>query len=145
MRHSGDTAGKAARASLPQQPGARVQCWVDAPVPSDMEQAEWEVFVRVQASVRGLSPAQPFVFRVEGRCPKMPWHVVTGVMRRPVNTTGTTDTLPQQRVLFSGDVVYVDRLLGVILVSQTRPGPGSPLSRRSSAWPRSAVCPGTAG
>ncbi len=29
--------------------------------------------------------------------------------------------LPQQRVLFSGDVVYVDRLLGVIPVSQTRP------------------------
>jgi glyoxylase-like metal-dependent hydrolase (beta-lactamase superfamily II) len=29
--------------------------------------------------------------------------------------------LPQSRVLFSGDVVYVDRLLGVIPVSQTRP------------------------
>lgn len=29
--------------------------------------------------------------------------------------------LPQQRVAFSGDVVYVDRLLGVIPVSQTRP------------------------
>ncbi len=29
--------------------------------------------------------------------------------------------LPQQRVLFSGDVVYVDRLLGVIPVSQTKP------------------------
>ena len=29
--------------------------------------------------------------------------------------------LPRQRVLFSGDVVYVDRLLGVIPVSQTRP------------------------
>jgi glyoxylase-like metal-dependent hydrolase (beta-lactamase superfamily II) len=28
--------------------------------------------------------------------------------------------LPQQRVLFSGDVVYVDRLLGVIPVSNTR-------------------------
>ena len=28
--------------------------------------------------------------------------------------------LPQQRVLFSGDVVYVDRLLGVLPVSQTR-------------------------
>ena len=29
--------------------------------------------------------------------------------------------LPQSRVLFSGDVVYVDRLLGVIPVSQTKP------------------------
>lgn len=29
--------------------------------------------------------------------------------------------LPRQRVLFSGDAVYVDRLLGVIPVSQTRP------------------------
>lgn len=29
--------------------------------------------------------------------------------------------LPQARVLFSGDVVYVDRLLGVIPVSQTKP------------------------
>ena len=29
--------------------------------------------------------------------------------------------LPQQRVLFSGDVVYVDRLLGVIPVSRTLP------------------------
>ncbi len=29
--------------------------------------------------------------------------------------------LPQQRVLFSGDVVYVDRLLGVIPVSRTKP------------------------
>lgn len=29
--------------------------------------------------------------------------------------------LPHSRVLFSGDVVYVDRLLGVIPVSQTRP------------------------
>jgi glyoxylase-like metal-dependent hydrolase (beta-lactamase superfamily II) len=29
--------------------------------------------------------------------------------------------LPQQRVLFSGDVVYVDRLLGVIPVSATKP------------------------
>lgn len=28
--------------------------------------------------------------------------------------------LPQQRILFSGDVVYVDRLLGIIPVSQTR-------------------------
>jgi glyoxylase-like metal-dependent hydrolase (beta-lactamase superfamily II) len=29
--------------------------------------------------------------------------------------------LPQQRVLFSGDVVYVDRLLGVLPFSQTKP------------------------
>lgn len=29
--------------------------------------------------------------------------------------------LPEQRVLFSGDVVYVDRMLGVLPVSQTKP------------------------
>ena len=29
--------------------------------------------------------------------------------------------LPQERVLFSGDVVYVDRLLGVIPASRTKP------------------------
>lgn len=125
MSHTGDTAGKAALASLPQLPGtwglgataglegeiiqldgrlrvspgsdakgsvraplpdeqvllyvsARVQRWVDVPVPRDMEQAEWEGFAREQATARGLSPAQPFVFRVEGRYPKMRWHVVTG-------------------------------------------------------------------
>lgn len=125
MSHTGDTAGKAALASLPQQPGtwglgataglkgeiiqldgrllvspgsdaqgavrpplpdeqallfagARVQRWVDVPVPRDMEQAEWEAFVREQATARGLPAAQPFVFRVEGRYPKMRWHVVTG-------------------------------------------------------------------
>lgn len=125
MSHTGDTAGKAPLASLPQQPGtwglgataglkgeiiqldgrllvspgsdpkgavrpplpdeqallfagARVQRWVNVPVPRDMEQAEWEAFVREQAAARGLPPAQPFVFRIEGRYPKMRWHVVTG-------------------------------------------------------------------
>lgn len=125
MSHTGDTAGQARLASLPQQPGtwglgataglkgeivqldgrllvspgsdargalrppqpdeeallyasARVQRWVDVPVPRDMEQPQWEVFVRDEAAARGLPPGEPFVFRVEGRFPRMRWHVVTG-------------------------------------------------------------------
>lgn len=58
--------------------GARVQRWVDVAVPRDMDQTEWEAFVSEQAKARGLPLAQPFVFRVEGRFPKMRWHVVTG-------------------------------------------------------------------
>jgi alpha-acetolactate decarboxylase len=58
--------------------GARVAAWADVTVPSDMSQAQLESFVREQASARGLSLEQPFVFRVEGRFPHLMWHVVTG-------------------------------------------------------------------
>lgn len=58
--------------------GARVQAWADVAVPSDMGQAAFEAFVREQAVARGLSPDQPFVFRVAGRFPHLMWHVVTG-------------------------------------------------------------------
>ena len=57
---------------------AQVQQWADVAVPADMEQAEFEAFVAQHAQQRGLSLEQPFVFRVEGRFPRMRWHVVTG-------------------------------------------------------------------
>ncbi len=58
--------------------GARVAAWTDVTVPSDMSQAQLGSFVREQATARGLSLEQPFVFRVEGRFPHLMWHVVTG-------------------------------------------------------------------
>lgn len=57
---------------------ARVAQWAEVPVPRDMDQAAFEAFVQEQARAKGLSPEQPFVFRVSGQFPKMRWHVVTG-------------------------------------------------------------------
>jgi alpha-acetolactate decarboxylase len=57
---------------------AQVRQWVDVRVPADMDQAQFEAFVSQQAQQRGLSLEQPFVFRVDGRFPRMRWHVVTG-------------------------------------------------------------------
>jgi alpha-acetolactate decarboxylase len=57
---------------------AQVQQWADVPIPADMEQTQFEAFVIKQASQRGLSLERPFVFRLEGRFPRMRWHVVTG-------------------------------------------------------------------
>lgn len=58
--------------------GASVSSWADVRVPSDMDQAQFEAFVAQQAQARGITMDQPFVFRVEGRFPRMRWHVVTG-------------------------------------------------------------------
>lgn len=57
---------------------ARVRAWVDVPVPVDMDAARLEAFVREQSLARGHSADQPFAFRVEGRFPRLRWHVVTG-------------------------------------------------------------------
>jgi alpha-acetolactate decarboxylase len=57
---------------------AQVQQWADVLVPADMEQTQFEAFVIQQAKQHGLSLEYPFVYRVEGRFPKMHWHVVTG-------------------------------------------------------------------
>lgn len=57
---------------------ARVQQWREIPLPSDMNQAQFESFVVDQARAHGLDPEQPFPFLVEGRFPVMTWHVVTG-------------------------------------------------------------------
>lgn len=125
MQHTGDTAGQAPLASLPQRPGtwgvgataglrgeivqidgrllvspgtdaqgrvqppgadeqallfasARVAQWVDVPLPTDLDQAGLEAFVRAQAAAQGIGADQPFAFRVEGRFPRLRWHVVTG-------------------------------------------------------------------
>jgi hypothetical protein len=58
--------------------GPRVQAWADVIVPRDMGQVQLESLGRGQASARGSSLEQPFVFRVEGRFPRLMWHVVTG-------------------------------------------------------------------
>jgi alpha-acetolactate decarboxylase len=55
---------------------ARVEQWVDVPVPADMGQAQFEAFVRGQAAARGLDG--PFPFLVRGRFPKLAWHVLAG-------------------------------------------------------------------
>lgn len=57
---------------------AQVRQWADVAVSVDMDQAQFEAFVTQQAQQRSLSLEQPFVFRVEGRFPRMRWHVVTG-------------------------------------------------------------------
>jgi hypothetical protein len=58
---------------------ARVQEWIDVPVPADLPQHEFEAFVIAQARARGLDPDAPWPFRVEGRFPQLTWHVVTGL------------------------------------------------------------------
>jgi hypothetical protein len=58
--------------------GARITAWRDLPVPRDLDAAGFEAFLNEQAKAAGLDPAQPFVFRVEGRFPHLLWHVVTG-------------------------------------------------------------------
>lgn len=123
LMHSGDTRGRIALDTLPQQPGwwgvgataglrgeivqldgqllvspgsdpdgavrsplpgeqallfaaARVSGWSETVLPQDMNQAQFEDFVRQQARQAGL--AEPFVYRVQGRFPRLRWHVVTG-------------------------------------------------------------------
>ncbi len=73
-------------AVTPTQPGdeaalfaaARVGQWRDVRLPSDMTQAQFEMFVVAQAKAHGLDPDQPFPFLVDGRFPAISWHVVTG-------------------------------------------------------------------
>ena len=62
--------------------------------------------------------------------------------RRRVHARRHAVWLLQQRVAFSGDVVHVDRPLGVIPVSQTRPLAGPRRLPRSSAWRRARIVPG---
>ncbi len=57
---------------------ARVSEWVQATVPSNMDQAQFEAFVQAQAQALSLDLAQPFVFRVTGDYAHLIWHVVTG-------------------------------------------------------------------
>jgi len=57
---------------------AQVQTWVDIRLTADMDQAGFEAFVAEQAERLGLSLQQPFAFRVEGRFPRLRWHVLNG-------------------------------------------------------------------
>jgi alpha-acetolactate decarboxylase len=57
---------------------AQVSAWVDVPVPVDMDAVTFEAFVHQQAATQGLPADRPFAFRVEGRFPRLRWHVVTG-------------------------------------------------------------------
>ena len=57
---------------------AKVSQWVSVKVPSDMSQAQFEAFAKVQAKAQKLNLEQPFVFRVSGEYAHLIWHVVTG-------------------------------------------------------------------
>lgn len=57
---------------------ARVNEWSTVPVPSTMDQAQFEAFVKAQAQARKLDTEQAFVFRVTGEYSQLTWHVVTG-------------------------------------------------------------------
>lgn len=57
---------------------ATVSSWHDIPVPRDLDQAGLEAFVVEQAQARGIDVEQPFAFLVDGRFPRLRWHVVTG-------------------------------------------------------------------
>lgn len=57
---------------------ATVKTWLNVPVPSDMDQAGLEAFVIEQAKARDIDVEQPFAFLVDGRFPRLRWHVVTG-------------------------------------------------------------------
>lgn len=55
-----------------------VRDWVSVRLPADMTQSGFETFLVQEAQRIGLSPDQPFAFRVEGRFPQLIWHVLTG-------------------------------------------------------------------
>jgi alpha-acetolactate decarboxylase len=59
---------------------ATVTSWVEVPVPRDMDQAGLEAFVIEQAKARRLDVDRPFAFLIDGRFPRLRWHVVTGDM-----------------------------------------------------------------
>jgi len=57
---------------------ARVQRWVEVVLPSHMTQARLESFVLEQARERGLDVEAPFPFLLQGKYPKLAWHVFAG-------------------------------------------------------------------
>lgn len=66
--------------------GAQVAGWTAVPVPRELDQAGLEAFIVEQARARGVDVAQPFAFLVEGRFPRLRWHVVTG--EKPADAQG---------------------------------------------------------
>lgn len=59
---------------------AQVRQWKAVAVPANLTQAEFETFVREQASVLGLDDRNPFPFLVKGPYPKLSWHVLNGAV-----------------------------------------------------------------
>lgn len=57
---------------------AKVAAWTPVVVPTDMDQAQTEDFVRAQAKGRQIDLDQPFAFRITGSYSHLIWHVVTG-------------------------------------------------------------------
>lgn len=56
----------------------KVAQWRQIPVPSDMNQSQFEKFVSDQAAANKLDLDQPFAFRVTGGYSHLIWHVLTG-------------------------------------------------------------------
>lgn len=52
--------------------------WKQIPVPTDMNQVQFEKFVTEQAAGSKLDLSQPFAFRVTGEYSHLIWHVLTG-------------------------------------------------------------------
>lgn len=75
-----------AQASATLWASARVSGWAQIPVPSNMDQAQLEAFVKAQAQALKLDVEQPFVFRVTGDYAHLIWHVVTG--EQPAGAAG---------------------------------------------------------
>ena len=69
---------------------ASVRQWVDVKVPADMNQPQFETFVREQAAAHGLDGRGPFPFLVDGRYPQLTWHVVTGRATGTGHAAGST-------------------------------------------------------
>ena len=63
--------------------GGRGAAWRDVSVPRGVDRQDFEAFVAEQAKAHGLDLDQPFPFRVEGRFPRLEWHVVTGAPSGP--------------------------------------------------------------
>lgn len=68
----------------------KVRAWVDVPVPSDMNQTQFQAFLLEQAQSHGLDGARPFPFLVQGRYPALTWHVVSGQMASASPHSGST-------------------------------------------------------
>lgn len=80
---------------------AKVDEWVEIPIPMDMAQVQFERFVLEQAVAKGLGEKAAFPIMVIGRYPSMTWHVVTGAPaagEASKHATATQEAQAGQRV-----------------------------------------------
>lgn len=91
------TAGAAAegKASPPQPDDeaalfvwARVGEWDEVAIPAEMTQDQFEAFLSAQARSRGIAEDSPFLFLVQGRYPRLAWHVVNGMQGHGMASQG---------------------------------------------------------